>query len=419
MANDKWTSESIFQLVDDVEVHARASEVAFGEVDKTISCILATMKEAGVSDERLRTVRCWALFHNAFVNDLHRLAGAESGLTTIFEEKSRNLGRMIACTTMKDVQDSGVFVPRGKAEAQDDPLAFMDEEEDAAEVAGQAEEAQSDKALFANVVKLMAKAGTRRHGLKAGWTIEEIQYGLMVAMPGVPDDAVVSALARLKNEGVVEVFNKNNPGVHIYCLVDDYADLMGQDSELVQEKPEVDKEGELLRGLHGVLQSNTGANGKLVSWKLGSLFYALRDQHPWITKADVTAAASAAQWCEEVTPGVYRWAEVESATAQVVESVEPEPVKKQPVGVVEAADAIYGVLKAEAASGQRRIWKEYDILGFLGRGVELGGNLRAEHLSQGLLNAAINFLVVEGRLEVVPPSPERPWIKQPGWRIAR
>jgi hypothetical protein len=109
---------------------------------------------------------------------------------------------------------------------------------------------------------------------------------------------------------------------------------------------------------------------------------------------------------------VYRWAEVESATAQVVESVEPEPVKKQPVGVVEAADAIYGVLKAEAASGQRRIWKEYDIVGILGRGLELV-------LTPNGMEAALAFLVTEGKLEVVPPSPDRPWIKQPGWRIAR
>jgi hypothetical protein len=356
--------------------------------------------EVGVQSERVRVFKLWKEIHSAIIDYSKAYTGSEMADAII--KRVLILGEEIL-----DIPD---MIPQV---AEHDPVEPRPQDGDLRVAA------PTEDVLMSKVVKLMAKAGTRRHGLKAGWTIEEIQYGLMVAMPGVPDDAVESALARLKSEGVVEAFNNNNPGVHIYCLVDDYADRMGVDSEQAQEEPEVDFDGELLQGLQGVLQSNTGANGKLVPWKLGSLFYALRDQHPWITKADVAAAASAAQWCEEVTPGVYRWAEVESMTAQVVESVEPEPVKKQPVGVVEAADAIYGVLKAEAASGQRRIWKEYDILGFLGRGVELGGNLRAEHLSQGLLNAAINFLVVEGRLEVVPPSPERPWIKQPGWRVAR
>jgi hypothetical protein len=458
MTNEKWTPESIYDLVKTTETVTEAVQGVAEQAGKELADIqgrwLTAVSDAEVAVERLRAVRCWALFHSAFVDDLHRLAGAENELARIFEEKSRNLGRMILGTTMKVAEAAGVLVPRGATETAVGSTfaSFLDEEGIVEEVEEKAEEARLEGVLFMNVVKLMAKAGTRRNGLRAGWSTEEIDYGLQVIMPGVKVGAIEAVLSRLKQAGVIEDFSARNPLIRIYCLKDDYLKRLGWEEEPKAQEPGAEKVEALRRDLRSTLQSNRDASGQIMPWKLSALFYALQDGHPWGTRPVVVATASAEPCCSEVAPQVYQWTELRSgpfvepnekgietrytdAPREVVEVVpglcelEPAPRVKNPphseakmdeltpAAIVEVADAIYGILKREAEGGQRRIWKDYDIIGLLGRGAELGVRLGDEHLSQDALDTALTFLVTEGKLEVVPPSPERPWIKRPGWRV--
>lgn len=409
--------------------------------------------EAGVEDERMRVFRLWKEFHDW----LSECSVSEK----VIERRLLILGEEILDKPMasqSEVVDPPIDAiwksnDTGEDESACDSLGVYEKKEPVVE----------DK-LMSNIVKLMAKAGTRRNGLKAGWTIEEILYGLKMVMPSVQTESIDSAIVCLKENGVVEDFNGGRSGIRIYCLGDDYAagPEEVQHEDVPSEKPSIRRQQELRRDLGYVLRSNTDTNGKLMPWKTNSLFYALRDNHPWVTKGDIIAAASSAEWCEEVAPGVYQFVEVPSSIPQVVMSPKspstdsvhggnskaprwyregtPEqreaiandpgiliagsPPEAQiddvtPAGIVEAADAIYEILRREAAGGQRRIWKEYDIIGLLGRGAELGVKLKDEYLSRETLAAAMDFLVVDGKLEAVPMSPERPWIKQPGWMLAK
>ena len=466
MANEEWTPESVFKMVETTEAVTEAVQGVAGQAEKELADIQSrwrtAISDAEVAVERLQAMRYWALFHSAFVNDLHRLAGAESELTRIFEEKSRNLGYMIFGTTMKVAKASGVLVPRGTTEAAgvgSTLASFLDEEGIAAEVEQQAEEkSHLDETLTTNVVKLMAKAGTRRNGLKAGWTADEIDYGLRVVMPGVQIGAIETVLASLKKAGVVDDFNSGKPGIRIYAVKDDYAERLGwQPEEVKKPDAEAERLEALRRDLRSTLQSNHDASGKLLPWKLSSLFYALQDGHPWVTRPVVAATASAEPGCSEVAPQVYEWTErraepakdrhpkapgwYEKATPEERAALMDEPAilagtppeetiptltlrETQVVrdvaradSLVEMADAIYTLLKNEASSGQRRIWRDFDLHGLLWRGAELGVKVKEEHMNNPMIEDALAFLVAEDKLEVVPPSPERPWIRQPGWRV--
>lgn len=479
MANETRDPESVFKLVETVEAVTGAVKDVAVQADSQLADAQdrwrTAVRDAGVADERLRVTQCWALFHSAFAEDLRRLAGPESGLATIFEEKSRNLGRMIIAPMGKVAEAAGVLVPRDPSKPLEDPLAFMDEEQEAAEgeagvgstltslldeegIRGEVEARAEEKAaeprlageLLANVVKLMAKMGTRRNGLRAGWTVEEIEYGLRVIMPDVELGAIEAVLVKLKQIGVVEDFNSGKAGMRIYALRDDYIERLGWETpeESKPKDPGAERLEALQADLRSTLQSNRDASGNLLPWKLSSLFYALQDHHPWITRPVVAATASAEPHCRETAPQVYEWTEVKPESPQAPRRTmaprwarectpeEREAISNDPgflagsppmaeaqidevtsAGLVGMADAIYKVLAHEASGGQRRIWKTYDIIGLLGRGAEFGVQVDDACLTQEGLESALTFLVTEDKLEVVPPSPERPWIKQPGWRV--
>jgi len=341
--------------------------------------------DLGVCAERLRVLACWREFHDSVcscgcVNDavLRSLEFAEA---IIGDDGTEVLAESAETSTQAADPVCGDVVER---------------------------QAGSDGLFATNVVKLMAKAGTRSQGLRAGWTVEEILYGLRVIMPEVKADEIHEVLMRLVRDGGVENVDGGNPALRIFCLRDDYAERLGMPGVVPESlAPEAGRAEAIRRDIEEILRSNRDASGALVKWKTGGLFYALRDRYPRITRATVAEMASVF----EVEPGVYRWVEPRSGVA-----TSGTPSSPPPLGVVEAADAIHGALKSEAAIWQRRIWKESDIVSFLGRHVELGGKLRHEHFSSAeVLTAALDFLVAEGKLEVVPPDPMRPWIKRQGW----
>jgi hypothetical protein len=448
MANEKWASGSVFELVSVVEVDARVGKVAFGGAHKAISDILTNAREAGVSDERLHAVRCWALFYESFEADLRRVgaSGAKSNLLEIFQEKGRNLGCMLAGRGM----GSAATDPEPGSTIGSTIGSLLEEEGITAAVEQLAEKKCCfDDALLLNVVKLMAKAGTRQNGRRAGWTVDEIQYGLNVIMPEVETAAIEAVLARLKRDGVAEDFNGGLRGIRVYALKDDYIDRLGWlPEETKKQEPGEEKLEALRADLRSTLQSNCDAAGKLTSWKLSALFYALQDKHPWVTRPVVAATASAEPGCSEVAPQVYEWTEVKrepseaprpthaprwavECTPEQRRAIENEPGilagsppvpeahidEETPAGIVEMADAIYTLLRNEASGGQRRIWRDFDLHGLLWRSAELGVKIRDEHMTNPMIEDALAFLVAEGKLEAVPPSPERPWIRQPGWRV--
>ena len=357
----------------------------------------------GTGHERDRVLRLWHEFYTSL--DSMTLPDATIPVTKI-EDASLYLGHAIATgldmivdPDESEVPIDAVFVQESKE--QEDTFAK--------------EHDSIDKEFLAKLIKLMVKAGTKSDGSKAAWTIEEIAYGLMAVAPGTPAEKTESSLKYLVKQEVVTVFASGKAGLVFYSVCDKYQSyldgLVGETKKVSQ----VDERQEVLKDLREALQSNRDINGNVLPRSLNYLVYDLRDKYKWIDAGYICSALTEIDHCREIGSGKYLW------TKSDVVLLKPEKESTDPraAGLIEAADAIYNVLKSVVSVGNDRIWKEYDISGLAGRGSEFGGKLKDEYLKPDVMHAALSILVAEKKLEVVLPSAERPWMKQQGWRVVR
>jgi hypothetical protein len=250
--------------------------------------------EQGVLSERNRLLRLWYEFH-INLEDSNEQTIPTSGWRN--KQASIRLGHAIA-----DGSDSLWADEEGEWE----PECPID-----AEFAGEppGEEDSKKTEFLVKLIKLMAKAGTQRDGMKAAWAFPEISYGLKAAMPQVGDDELFLALKDLVIRKIVVERAMGRSVESAYVLVDDYkSGLALIDPDADRAEHEKTDEGEkLLQELREILQSNQDGDGKLLPWSIHGLVFAIRYKFGWVHADDVRAAMLTIKECREVGNGQYLW----------------------------------------------------------------------------------------------------------------
>jgi hypothetical protein len=251
-------------------------------------------KEQGVLSERNRLLRLWYDFH-INLDDSNEKTIPTSGWRN--KQASIRLGHAIA-----DGSESLWADEEGEWE----PECPID-----AEFAGEppSEEDSKKTEFLVKLIKLMAKAGTQRDGMKAAWAFPEISYGLKAAMPQVGDDELFLALKNLVVRKIVVERPMGRSVESAYVLVDDYEfGLASIDPGAEKSKEHKPHEHEgLLKDLSEVLQSNCDSQGNPVPWTANGLRFALRDKGHFLDAAYVKSIMAEVDHCREIGDGKYLW----------------------------------------------------------------------------------------------------------------
>jgi len=371
------------------------------------------MHDVGKYQERDRVVRLWVEFHRK-LEALDLVSSLQLGHSVLKE--SIEFGYLLTeqqSPAPKAVPN--IFVDKATMVAEASPEDGVSEYD--------IEHQTIDKVLLSKIIKLMAKAGTRKQGVKAAWSSGEILYGLEKIVPGLNGESLAVAIRYLIRQEVIIESSLGNTAEKVYSLVEKYETYLEHLGErITDETRSVDS---LIRYL---LASNKDAKGTPTPWSLNSLFFAARDSYPEISREDIKRAIEQIQECHETQSGVYQWISGSNGKpsklpeSKGIDSVEvcrfPDDATEESFIVATAAEAIYAVLKSEVVAGRgSRIWKDYDIAGLAGRGSEFGKSLKEEHLRPEIVKRALELLVEEKKLELVPVSQERPWLKQAGWKV--
>lgn len=389
--------------------HARASiEEDLEEYSKHIA-------ESGKFAEQDRILRLWVDFHKSLLAIGAGAEEIESSLKFGFAITGQPLPKVESEdaskkeTVVLDLSPEEEFhkkLEQGEEAPIPESMIEWEDEEDSKGAEPPSQE------LIAKIIKLMAKAGTRKHGIKAAWADGEIMYGLEKAASGFDDNSIYDAVRYLVKQGIIIEAQLGNINSKNFWLVDTYEDYLAKFDDVV-----VEEEISIVDTIKKLLVSNKDAKNLVVPWSLNELFFAARDVHPGVSREDIVRSIEQIEECHEESPEVYRWvigSNGKRSTPLPVLSVS----SSQENVISVAAEAIYGVLRSEMVAGRgTRIWKDYDIIGLHGRGSEFGRSLKDEYLNPEVVKKALALLVEQKKVELVRASPERPWLKQDGWKV--
>lgn len=148
--------------------------------------------------------------------------------------------------------------------------------------------------LIIKIVKLMAKAGTQKDGLKAAWSNGEIGYGFKIAEPELRDDVLRDAVQYLVRQEVLIEKPLGKCNETVYFLTDGYQKYLsgldgtaGKEHEVLWSKMLQDQVRVLLR-------SNRDEAGKILPWTWNQMYYAIKGDHPMVLMGEIKEALNAA-----------------------------------------------------------------------------------------------------------------------------
>lgn len=392
--------------------HARVS------IEEDLEEYSRHLAESGKFAEQDRILKLWVEFHKSLLAIGAGTEEIESSLKFGFAITGQPLPKAESedpsekKTVVLELSPEEEFHKKiNQGEEASVPASMIEWEDDE----GEKNEADlPSKELIAKIIKLMAKAGTRKHGIKAAWSDGEIMHGLEKAASGFDDDSIYDAIRYLVRQGVIVEAPLGNTSAKNFWLVDTYEQYLEGLGEVISKDVI-----SIIDTIKNLLVSNKDAANLIVPWSLNQLFFAVRDTHPTASKEDIINSIEQIKECREESPGVYRWVSGSNGKPETplpVSLVLPTQTREDIVSA--AAEAIYGVLKSEIVSGRgTRIWKDYDITGLHGRGSEFGRSLKDEYLDPEIVKKALALLVDQKKLEIVHASPERSWLKQDGWRV--
>jgi len=259
--------------------------------------------EQGVLSERNRLLRLWYEFH-INLDDSNEKTIPTPGWRN--KQASIRLGHAIA-----DGSDSLWADEEGEWEPECPIDADFAEDEKPSKKGDfrEAEPNSTNKEFLVKLIRLMAKAGTQRDGMKAAWAFPEISYGLKAAMPQVGDDELFLALKDLVIRKIVVERAMGRSVESAYVLVDDYkSGLASIDPDADRaEHEKTDEDEKLLQELREILQSNQDGDGKLLPWSIHGLVFAIRYKFGWVHADHVRVAMRIIKECREVGNGQYLW----------------------------------------------------------------------------------------------------------------
>lgn len=258
-------------------------------------------KEFGIRSERERVLRLWYDFH-INLEDSNEKTIPTSGWRN--KQASIHLAHVIAGGGESLwANEEGEYEPECPVDAD-----FAEEPSEKGDFR-EAEPNSPNKEFLIKLIRLMAKAGTQRDGMKAAWAFSEISYGLKVAMPQVGDDELFLALKDLVIRKLVVERPMGRSVESAYVLVDDYkSGLVWIDSGSERDECATADEGEkLLKDLSEVLQSNYDHQGNPLPWTANGLRFALRDKGHFLDAAYVKSVMVEVDHCREIGDGKYLW----------------------------------------------------------------------------------------------------------------
>jgi hypothetical protein len=239
--------------------------------------------------------------------------------------------------------------------------------------------------IAVNIVKLMVKAGTKKDGMSAVWSAEEIEHGLKEVHPEIDIELVEQQLEALMSVEVVVKSRLGNTSDHVYCVADNGLEEMDIEVGGPEEKEPGKKEA-LAKTIGELLLTNKDEEGKLLPWTLNQLLFAARDSHRMIsmTDEDIREAADECPVCVEINNCQYPTFIHRDAT---FEQQPLTPLMKE----------LHGLMLRDL--GGKRMWRDYDIYSILNR----IGSLPDDHNEAvKYMNGILQRLIDAGLVRYIP-----------------